>query len=115
MAPDVMRFRRQQTGSWSNPELHVDHDFSTGLRFDDLLDQFLAERRLLRQNVSTVKSDAGEHHIPWPHHTLSDPALEAAWVQYHTEHASLRILPAQENVKGNAGFRVKTRQMTPIV
>ena len=91
--------------------MHVDHDFESGIRFDDMLDMFLEQKNLLRQNIHIRKATDGEDMTHWPHYTLVDDKLRASWIKYHAQQARLRIITAEDNAKGNTGFKVKKRKL----
>ena len=111
VAPDIQRFRYTHTGSRRNPNVQVDHDFENGVRFDDMLSMFLDTKGLLRQHVRVRKATDGEDMVHWPHYTLVDTGLKESWVRYHENNACLRVIPAEDNAKGNTGFKIKKRKL----
>lgn len=111
VAPDVVCFKRDHTGCTKDTNLHVDHDFENGMRFDDMLDSFLGQQNTLRKDVAVHKVCVGNKFTQWPHYVLSNNDLAQDWIAYHATHARLRILPANDNLQGNRGFKVKQRKL----
>jgi hypothetical protein len=69
---------------------HVDHDRPP---FAQLIEGFLIEHRL---DPATIHITHGERGEPC---RLTDPDIATAWRAYHQQHATLRLLTADENLR----------------
>lgn len=111
--PDIAAFRAERTHNglcwcvdtqaWESKS-HVDH---ADPFFCEIVDMFLAEKKLRREDIKVVPLERGGHR-------LESQELADAWRRFHKKHAKLQMLSAHGNLsKGGPRNRTaRTRSRT---
>lgn len=76
--------------SLDSKQIHADHEYE----FRHLVSDFRKERELDLSRVKTI-TDPNQP----PLRCLADKTLEREWVEYHRQHAKLRLVSKQENLR----------------
>ena len=80
---------------------HVDHDFTRGKRFVELVEDFLRTGEQTPTVYDVVPTAIG--------FKFRDRTYAGRWQQFHRNHAKLRMLDAKTNLAGNRGFSRKRK------
>ena len=99
-----VKYQADEFRAWSgvsdSVNFHVGHDYVKGDRFVEILKKFVDETNIQPSRLKITRIGPGTHR-------LADHSIAKAWKAYHKKHAILRMEPAEENLKGNTGFKVE--------
>lgn len=91
---------RAREGVGDTVNFHTGHDYVNGDRFVEILKHFLQEKKIQPSTLKVTK-------INRQHYRLTDQSIAEEWKAYHSKHAMFRMETAEENLKGNTGFKVE--------
>jgi hypothetical protein len=90
----------------NDSKTHIDHDFSQGVTFRRLVDDFLTKKCLTLESITTediLPTYTTRTHVQHGNQ-LSDKELMKEWQAYHYEHAKLRALDSRVNMSGDSAY-----------